>query len=108
MAKRIINSIGVVLMVCITIPAFAQTYDLSGIWYDYTPRTGNKGNVSEIIQEHGKLVFINEFDMRSEGYFLDNTTVVAKDWEGGLKAIITDNGRRLEWANGSVWQRSRR
>jgi len=83
-------------------------YDLSGIWYDYTPATGNKGAESRIIQYGDKLTFINEFGDSSEGNFLDEMTIVAVDWEGGLTATLNDNGRQIEWRNGSVWQRSKR
>ncbi len=82
--------------------------DLSGIWYDYSERTGNSGGVSKVLQNGDKLTFINEFNAQSEGYFIDNSTVLATGWEGGLKARLEDNARRMVWVNGSVWQRNKK
>jgi hypothetical protein len=82
--------------------------DLSGTWYDYTSRTGNKGQISEINQNGNRLTFINHVGSSSKGRFLNDMLVIAEDWEGGLKGTISDGGKRIEWGNGSVWQRSKR
>jgi hypothetical protein len=82
--------------------------DLSGIWYDYSAISGNSGALSKITQSGGKLVFINSFNNQSEGSFLDNLTIVATGWEGGLQAKLEDGARRIVWKNGSVWQRTKR
>jgi hypothetical protein len=82
--------------------------DLSGTWYDYSAVSGYAGVVSNITQQGEKLVFINSFNDRSDGYFIDNTTVIATKWQGGLKATLEDGGRRIVWTNGSVWQRSKK
>jgi hypothetical protein len=82
--------------------------DLSGTWYDYSSSTGNAGLISRITQQGNKLVFINSFNNQSDGSFIDNTTVIAIGWEGGLKAKLEDGGRRIVWANGSVWDRNQR
>lgn len=82
--------------------------DLSGTWYDYSASTGNAGLVSTIRQNGQSLVFVNSYNNQSEGRFLDGTTIIATGWEGGLRARLEDNNRRIVWANGSVWQRTRR
>ena len=82
--------------------------DLAGVWYDYSSVSGNSGAVSNITQTGDKLVFLNSFNNQSEGYFQDNSTIIATGWEGGLQATLEDGGRRIVWKNGSVWQRSKR
>jgi len=82
--------------------------DLSGIWYDYSASSGNAGLISRITQSGEKLVFINSYNNQSEGSFINNTTVIASGWEGGLRATLEDSGRRIVWTNSSVWQRSKR
>ncbi len=81
---------------------------LDGVWYDYSAVSGYSGAISYIKQNGDKLVFKNSFEYTSDGYFLDNSTVIATAWEGGLKATLEDNGRKIVWTNGSVWQRSKR
>jgi len=82
--------------------------DLEGIWYDYTSKTGNKGNDSKIYQNGDKLTFVNEFGGRSEGYFVDAQTVIATSWEGGLRGSLQNGNKRIVFTNGSVWERSKR
>jgi hypothetical protein len=82
--------------------------DLSGIWYDYSNSTGNAGLESRIWQQGDQLRFTNSFNSTAEGYFIDNSNVIATGWEGGLRAKLEDNGRRIMWQNGSIWQRSKR
>ena len=82
--------------------------DLSGVWYDYSAVSGYSGAVSKITQNGDKLVFLNSFNNQSTGYFLDNTSIIASDWEGGLKAALEDGARKIVWKNGSVWQRTKR
>jgi hypothetical protein len=64
--------------------------------------------LSHIRQNGDKLTFINTFNQQSEGNFLDNANIIATNWEGGLKATLEDNGQKIVWKNGSVWQRTRR
>lgn len=82
--------------------------NLDGIWYDYSAISGYAGVTSYIKQNGDKLVFTNSFNDSSEGTFIDNTTVIANAWQGGLKATLEDNGRKIVWTNGSVWQRTKR
>jgi hypothetical protein len=85
-----------------------QRPNLDGIWYDYSAISGNSGKVSYIKQDGNKLIFTNSFNSTVEGSFIDNTNIIANGWEGGLKATLEDNGRRIVWKNGSVWQRTKR
>ncbi len=82
--------------------------DLSGVWYDYTAQHGNKGSVSTIEQNGKNLIFINEFNDRSEGYFINSQTIIATKWEGGLKASLQNGNQRIVFTNGSVWERTKR
>jgi hypothetical protein len=82
--------------------------NLTGIWYDYSAWSGNSGLICKITQSGEKLVFTNPSNDQSEGNFLDNSTIIATGWQGGLKATLEDEGRRINWKNGSVWQRSKR
>jgi caspase domain-containing protein len=51
------------------------------------------------------LRFHNEHGQTSRGHFQDSGTVVADDWQGGLRAHLSAKNDRLDWANGSVWYR---
>ena len=91
-----------------TQPISTSRPNLTGIWYDYSAWSGNSGLVCKITQSGEKLVFTNADNNQSEGNFLDNSTIIATGWQGGLKATLEDKGRRIIWKNGSVWQRSKR
>lgn len=65
---------------------------------------GQEGKSAHISQDGRLLTFINEGHHISEGHFEDESTVVATDW-GNLKATITNKGRTLNWANGTVWEK---
>jgi hypothetical protein len=67
------------------------------------------GRATSIVQdaaEPRKLVFINEFGQRSGGYFADSSTVIATDWERGLRGSLDNNGTTIRWANGTTWTRT--
>jgi len=82
--------------------------DLSGTWYAYDPRTGNKGSVCTMEQQGSMLTFVNEYGMRSSGSFVDGTTVVASDWEGGLRGTLRDGNQIIAFGNGAFWERMKR
>lgn len=79
-----------------------------------TPITGNwqmggpfnVGMSCQIIQEGNDLLFINERGDRSAGSFLDDSTIIAKGWEEGLRGTISSDVNRIDWANGTWWVRS--
>jgi hypothetical protein len=78
--------------------------DLSGNWESKYKPDSNWADAS-ITQEGQSLTFHNENGGKSKGRFVSPNQVVADDWENGLRARVTDDGNRLEWANGSVWRR---
>jgi hypothetical protein len=63
--------------------------------------------VSISQSDNGDLLFINESGDRSSGRFLDQNTVIATDWAGGLRGTLLDGGKSIRWANGTVWYRPR-
>jgi hypothetical protein len=71
---------------------------LGGAWND-------AGQAASITQDGRSLVFTNRMGMRSRGTIADATTVVATEWENGLRGTLTDNGNTIRWANGTVWYR---
>ncbi len=79
--------------------AVGRNPNLSGNWY----RTNDPCKRTLITQSGNTLTFTNEFGNSSKGSFLDATTVVATDWEGGLRGRISSDGSRIDWANGASW-----
>jgi hypothetical protein len=77
--------------------------DLNGNWEMGGPY--NAGEPCQIIQQGNDLTFINENGDQSGGKFIDESTVIATDWEDGLKGTISDDGDRIDWANGTWWVR---
>jgi hypothetical protein len=64
------------------------------------------GGVSSIREfPDGGLKFINEVGGVSSGLWFDAETVVAVDWEGGLKGDLSDDCRSIVWRNGTSWVR---
>jgi hypothetical protein len=78
--------------------------DLAGNWESKYKPDSNWADAS-VTQEDQSLTFHNENGGKSRGRFVRPNEVVADEWEGGLRARVTDGGNRLEWANGSVWRR---
>ena len=79
--------------------------DISGDWemVGRSPFTTGASYCS-IIQQGDSLAFVNEKGEQSSGGFMDASTVVANEW-GGLTGIVSNDGSRIDWANGSVWIR---
>jgi hypothetical protein len=74
---------------------------LGGSWSD-------ANQPASIAQDsNNRLVFTNRMGWRSNGKFADAATVIATDWEGGLRGSLQDNGNTIRWANGTVWYRKR-
>lgn len=82
----------------------ASNPDLSGNWESKYQPDSNWADAA-VTQEGSSLTFHNERGGKSRGRFVSPNEVVAEEWEGGLRARVTDGGNRLEWANGSVWRR---
>ena len=77
--------------------------NIAGTWY----REGDWSRPASVGQSGERLTFTNELKppMSSRGRFLGPREVVAEDWEGGLRGTLSNDGRRISWANGSTWQR---
>ena len=64
------------------------------------------GRPTSISQDGGgNLLFTNEFGQRSKGRFADSNTVIATEWEGGLRGSLQDGAKTIRWANGTAWSR---
>lgn len=79
--------------------------NLSGAWCSREHPHSHELSTS-IDQDGGNLTFHNEHDDTSTGHVISDGEVVADEWVGGLHASVADGGRRLNWANGSVWRKS--
>ena len=79
---------------------YAKT-NIGGAWYMGGPV--NVGGKCSIDQNGNDLVFTNENGQTSRGEFVDSSTIVATDWENGLKGTLSNGGTRIDWANGSWW-----
>jgi hypothetical protein len=81
--------------------------DIAGTWY----REGDRSKPATVAGSGENLTFTNEFKppLISKGKFTSPTTVVATEWEKGLVGtLISDkSGRvnRINWGNGTSWQR---
>ena len=80
--------------------AASTTTTLAGAWTS----AGRPASISQ--DAGGRLVFTNEYGQKSSGSFANATTVIATDWEGGLRGALQDNGNTIRWANGTAWSRS--
>jgi hypothetical protein len=74
--------------------------NLAGAWTS----AGRPASISQ--DAGGRLVFTNENGQKSSGSFANATTVIATEWEGGLRGTLQDNGNTIRWANGTTWFRS--
>ncbi len=80
----------------------AVTPSLAGVWTC-------DGRPTSITQDgSGNLVFTNQMGMKSKGRFADASTVIATEWENGLRGSLQDNGNTIRWANGTAWYRGNR
>jgi hypothetical protein len=92
------------IMIGLLINIVDCTSSLNGNWQMGGPY--NAGQSCQIIQQENSLTFINENGQRSSGWFIDSSTVIANDWDGGLQGTISADGSRIDWANGTWWIRS--
>lgn len=80
---------------------------LAGKWLSWDPRVGTKGVPCTLAQNGKTLSFLNNFNQRSRGNFITQNTIIATDWEGGLRGTVVGGGSRINWANGSYWVKAR-
>ena len=74
---------------------------IGGAWSD----AGQAASISQDPNDRNKLVFTNRLGARSNGYFENAATVVASDWEGGLRGDLKDNNNTIFWRNSTIWYR---
>ena len=75
--------------------------DIAGKWY----REGDRSKPAFVEQQQGSLDFTNENGGKSRGHFESFYVVVANTWQGGLRGQLNRTLTRIDWANGSSWQR---
>ena len=78
-------------------PAGAGT--ILGTWY----REGDRGRPASIQQSSGGLILTNEAGGTVLGQ-IQNGAIVADGW-GGLVGKLVKDGTRINWSNGTTWQR---
>lgn len=79
--------------------------NLEGEWKTGGPsRMLSVGAPCRIYSEGGSLYVLNEKGSAVRAQVLDQETILA-EWQGGLYGYISDNGKRINWANGTWWVR---
>ena len=100
-SRAILFSLGILLLY--VLPCSAQSLpSLGGAWTS----GGKSASITQDPSDPNRLVFTNEYGSKSSGSFANSTTVIAHDWENGLRGTLTDNGRTIRWANGTAWLRA--
>ncbi|MCX6563007.1 MAG: hypothetical protein NTU60_05310, partial [Candidatus Aminicenantes bacterium] len=56
---------------------------------------GHPESINQDANDRNRLVFFNHLGMRSNGFFENATTVVASDWQGGLRGDLRDGGNTI-------------
>jgi hypothetical protein len=74
--------------------------NIAGTWYF----SGNRTRPASITQSQNSLSFKNEKGDVSGGHFESYYVVVADSW-GGLRGRVNQALTRIDWANGSFWER---
>jgi hypothetical protein len=81
----------------------ARPLNLSG---SYTCEGPPCSEGTDTVSQSGEqLTFKNEKGKTSSGHFLSKFSVIADDWEGGLRGEVSSDGKTITWANGSKWTR---
>ncbi len=63
------------------------------------------GGAASIREFPGGIKFFNEAGGVSSGVWFDPETVVAVDWENGLKGDLSEDCNTIVWRNGTTWVR---
>jgi hypothetical protein len=63
------------------------------------------GGAASIREFADGMKFFNEVGGVSSGVWFDAETIVAVDWENGLKGDLSEDCRSILWRNGSTWVR---
>jgi YD repeat-containing protein len=77
----------------------SQQSGMEGVWYS----GGDRNRVSQIVSGRDGLEARNEKGQVSRLQRDGARTVVALDWEGGLRGEFRND--RIQWANGTFWSR---
>lgn len=86
-------------------PCEVRYPNLSGDWVcTQNCPAGGEGKRAKIIQNGLKLTITNEGGNTTEGKFENANTILAFDW-GNLKAGINNDGKEINWSNGTIWVR---
>jgi hypothetical protein len=56
-----------------------------------------------IQQSSKKLVIYNEVGDACVAEWEDQHTIRCPNWSGGLRAKVSEDGKRLDWHGGTVW-----
>lgn len=76
------------------------------VWYRLAGNWSDEGRTATVTHDAANnLTFTNRYGQRSRGRLADATTVIAIDWEGGLRGRLTNQGATIQWANGTDWHR---
>jgi hypothetical protein len=75
-------------------------FNLLGRWFF----GGNASQPASVQQRNGRLSVTNERGDTAAAH-MDGNTIVADGW-GGLRGTVADNGRTINWANGTSWMRA--
>ena len=78
--------------------------DINGTWTcSVKCPAGGVGKPARFEQNGSELVFFNEGGQRFTGYFKNQTTFGVHG--STITGTITNNGKKINWSNGSVWVR---
>lgn len=90
-----------------TLGASAQAQapcDLNGDWRcTDVCRDGFAGKTARIGQDGNRLNFINEWGNATTGSVVEGRTIRANGWN--LGGIVSPSCRRIQWDNGTTWDR---
>jgi len=90
-------------------PVVSALPSLAGRWTGVNASGNSEGDGTETIEQSpsapNRLIFRNFGGDISRGHFLNATTVIADDWQGGLRGTIENKGRTIRWANSTSWSR---
>jgi hypothetical protein len=78
-------------------------FDLSGAWR-CTAKCQMSDKPGSILQNNAGLILTNEVGSIATGIYKTPTQFAAIQW-GDLDAYIQDDGRKIIWQNGSIWEK---
>jgi hypothetical protein len=82
----------------------ALSDNLDGEWF----MEGDRNRPCAIYQRGRVLLVVNEHGALGTGQTIGPTTIEiiqGAGWLSGLRGEVQDNGRTLDWRNGTIWRR---